>query len=153
MAGGLCVESRLLRQRRAEKIASALFADTFFFLALLNEDDPAHQRALTASAEKKSIVTTEFILLELGNACARAEDHADFLVLVAGMRASSRMTIVPLQTRLLARGLELMGSRSDENWSLTDCISFVVMEEHGLKEALTADRDFEQSGFKALFLS
>lgn len=94
---------------------SGVFADTFFFLALLNEDDPAHQRALTASAEKKSIVTTEFILLELGNACARVEDHADFLALVAGMRASSRMTIVPLQTRLLARGLDLMGSRSDKN--------------------------------------
>ena len=131
---------------------SAVFADTFFFLALLNDDDPGHGLALSASTEREAIVTSEFILLELGNACARAEDHLDFLALVEGMRASSRMTIVPLDAGLLERGLRLMGNRLDKNWSLTDCISFIVMEERGLTEALTADRHFEQAGFKALFL-
>jgi hypothetical protein len=96
------------------------------------------------------IVTTEFVLLELGNACARAEDHADFLALVAGMRASRRVRILPLDSRLFNRGLERMASRPDKDWSLTDCISFVVMEDHDIKEALTADRHFEQAGFTAL---
>jgi uncharacterized protein len=41
-------------------------------------------------------------------------------------------------------------SRRDKEWSLTDCISFVVMKERGLTEALTADHHFEQAGFKAL---
>ena len=96
------------------------------------------------------IVTTEFIVLELGNACARAEDHADFLALVAGMRASSWVKIVPASSELLNRGLELMRECSDKDWSLTDCVSFVVMEEARLQEALTGDRHFEQAGFKAL---
>jgi hypothetical protein len=60
----------------------AVFADTSFYLGLLRADDPAHERALAESRINRTIVTTEFVLLELGNACARAEDHADFLALV-----------------------------------------------------------------------
>ena len=82
--------------------------------------------------------------------CARAEDHADFLALVDGMRSSSRVKIVPAGSALLNRGLQLMGERDDKDWSLTDCISFVVMKEQGVKEALTEDRHFEQAGFVAL---
>jgi uncharacterized protein len=129
---------------------SAVFADTFFYLALLRNDDPAHARALASVAINQTIVTTEFILLELGNVCARAEDHADFLAQVAGMRASPRVRIIPLDSRLLDRGLERMATRPDKDWSLTDCISFVVMEDEGIKESLTSDRHFEQAGFTAL---
>lgn len=129
---------------------SAVFADTFFYLALLNDRDPAHSRALAESQPPRSIVTSEFILLELGNACARAEDHADFLALVAGLRASPRIQIVPLDSQWLSRGMELMASRPDKDWSLTDCVSFVLMREAGIQDALTGDRHFEQAGFRAL---
>lgn len=127
-----------------------VFADTFFYLALLDERDPAHERAVAQSKTNQTILTTEFILLELGNACARAEDHADFLALLAGIRASPRMRVVPLESRLLQRGLDLFAERRDKNWSLTDCISFVVMEDEGMTEALTGDNHFVQAGFKAL---
>jgi predicted nucleic acid-binding protein len=86
----------------------------------------------------------------LGDACSKAKDHADFLSLVAGIRASSRVKVVSLDSGLMRRGLELMRNRPDKDWSLADCISFVVMEEMGLREALTGDRHFEQAGFKAL---
>lgn len=129
---------------------NAVFADTFFYLALLDENEPAHERALAESKISRLIVTTEFILLELGNSCARAEDHADFLALVAGMRASPRVKIIPLSSELFNHGLTRMRERSDKNWSLTDCISFAVMEDEGLREALTGDQHFEQAGFKAL---
>lgn len=129
---------------------SAVFADTSFYLALLRADDPMHPRALAESRAARSIITTEFVLLELGNACAHAADHADFLALAAGLRASPRATVVPLGSQLLERGMQLMGERKDKDWSLTDCISFVVMKEHGLHDALTADRHFEQAGFAAL---
>ena len=98
---------------------NAVFADTFFYLALLDEHDPAHTDALDQSKVNRTIVTTEFILLELGNACARAEDHADFLALLAGIRASSRTRVVPLDSHLLQRGLDLFAERQDKNWSLT----------------------------------
>jgi predicted nucleic acid-binding protein len=128
----------------------AVFADTFFYLALLRQDDPAHARAVARATLNQIIVTSEFILLELGNACARAADHGDFLALIDGMRASPRVRIVALDSRLFSRGLERMASRPDKDWSLTDCISFVVMEDEGIQEALTADQHFEQAGFTAL---
>ena len=129
---------------------SAAFADTSFYLALLDARDPLHDRAIAASIISAcSILTTEFIILELGNACGRAVDHADYLALVGGIRASQRITIVPLDSQLLQRGLDLLASRPDKNWSLTDCTSFVVMQDAGIHEALTADRHFEQAGFKA----
>lgn len=131
---------------------NAVFADTFFYLALLNDDDAAHGRALAESKVSRSIVTSEFILLELGNACARAEDHADFLALVDGMRASPRISIVPLDSELLDRSLQMMAARPDKDWSLTDCTSFVVMQDAGINEALTGDGHFEQAGFKALLV-
>ena len=129
---------------------NAVFADTFFYLALLDERDPSHAQALAESKVKRTLLTTEFILLELGNACARAEDHADYLAVLAGVRASPRTRIISLDSRLLQRGLELFAARPDKNWSLTDCISFVVMQDEGLSEALTGDGHFEQAGFKAL---
>jgi uncharacterized protein len=132
---------------------SAVFADTFFYLALLRDDDPAHERALAESRVNRIIVTTEFILLELGNACARAEDHADFIALVDGIRASERVKVVPVSSQLLNRGLELMSERDDKDWSLTDCTSFVVMKDDQLRGALTADHHFEQAGFVRIFES
>lgn len=125
---------------------NAVFADTFFYLALLNDEDAAHSRAVAESRVNRPIVTTEFVILELGNACARASDHADFVALVDGMRASPRIRILPLSSGLLERGLELMRSRPDKDWSLTDCTSFVAMGETGLEEALTGGSAFRAGG-------
>ena len=52
--------------------------------------------------------------------------------------------------RLFAAGLDLYRNRPDKAWSLTDCISFVVMRERSITEALAYDRHFEQAGFRAL---
>ena len=60
------------------------------------------------------------------------------------------MTIVPLSSELLDAGLRLIANRPDKDWSLTDCISFVVMTRYEIQEALTGDQHFEQAGFKAL---
>jgi len=66
------------------------------------------------------------------------------------LQADPKVTIVPPSSDLLARGITLYAQRPDKHWSLTDCISFVVMEEHGLTQALTADWHFEQAGFEVL---
>ena len=67
------------------------------------------------------------------------------------MERDAELTIIPDSDALYRRGLELYGQRGDKHWSLTDCISFVVMEQEGLREALTGDRHFAQAGFVALF--
>jgi uncharacterized protein len=57
---------------------------------------------------------------------------------------------VAASSELLKRGLALYDGRPDKEWQLSDCISFVVMEDEGITDALTGDRHFEQAGFQAL---
>ena len=129
----------------------SVFADTFHFLALLKADDLHHWRALEFHRVKwRRIVTTDCVLLEVGDACCHPRHHGDFLALYEAVAQDQRMEIVRLTPELLKRAVELFRSRADKNWPLTDCISFVVMQDQGLSEALTADRHFEQAGFKAL---
>ena len=58
--------------------------------------------------------------------------------------------IVPATQALFHRGLERYAARPDKDWTLTDCISFVVMEDEGITDALTGDQHFVQAGFKVL---
>jgi predicted nucleic acid-binding protein len=60
------------------------------------------------------------------------------------------LTIVEANRAIYDAGLNLYAQRPDKDWSLTDCISFVVMKRLRLTEALTADKHFEQAGFKVL---
>jgi len=129
----------------------AVFADTFHFLALLNSSDAAHVRAIEASCVAgREFVTTEFVLLELADALANPRDRVEFFVVRDAIINDASFHIVPASTELLARGIQFYRERPDKEWSLTDCISFVVMDEKGLSEALTGDRHFEQAGFKPL---
>lgn len=129
----------------------AVFADSFHFLALLNQTDPAHARAVVEHRRKwPGIVTTDGVLLEVGDAFCAPRDHDDFLALHDSLPLDARIKIVRLTRELFERGVELFRKRPDKDWPLTDCISFLVMEDAGITEALTADRHFEQAGFKAL---
>jgi uncharacterized protein len=128
-----------------------VFADTSFYLAAVNPRDALH-RAATELAKKLRgpVVTTEYVLIEIGNWLARTGDRPVFLGLIEQVRADRETTIVPASTALFERGLDLYSRRLDKDWSLTDCISFVVMRESRLDDALTADHHFEQAGFRVL---
>jgi predicted nucleic acid-binding protein len=69
------------------------------------------------------------------------------------LRHDPKVMILPSDNQLFQKGVHLYASRPDKEWSLTDCISFVVMTQQRLTEALTGDRHFEQAGFRALLLS
>ena len=128
-----------------------VFADTAYFIALLNGKDTAHGLALSYARRRfREIVVTEFILLELADAFSRPPDRADFLTMDGHVRQTPTYTVVPVSAELLQRGRELFAARPDKAWSLTDCTSFVVMQEHGLTDALTTDHHFTQAGFRAL---
>ena len=129
----------------------ALFADSFYFLALLRWEDNAHARAIAASQNRtERLITTAWILTEEADALAVPAMREGFPRLLAALRADPACTIVPPTQDLFDAGVELYVRRPDKAWSLTDCISFVVMREHGMNEALTGDRHFEQAGFIAL---
>ena len=128
------------------------FADAFYFLALLNEGDAAHTAALRwATAGRGSLVTTAWVLTEVAAAMAAPINRPLFLRLIEGFRTLRTVEVVPAEPERFDRGLDLYSRRPDTGWSLTDCISFVVMTERGLTEALTGDHHFEQAGFRALF--
>ncbi len=126
------------------------FADSFYFFALLNERDPAHGKARAFSGEFRGrIVTTHAVLLELGDGLAKSRRDV-FLPLVRSLEANPRVSLVPCSPELMEEGMSLYSARADKAWSLTDCLSFVVMQREGITEALTGDRDFEQAGFSVL---
>ena len=128
-----------------------VFADTSFYLALLSDRDQHHEQAAQLSARlRRPAVLTEFVLLEIANAMSAARSRNSFIELWTLLRADSTVGVVPVSSDLLQAGYELYVCRQDKDWSLTDCISFVVMQRRGLTDALTADRHFEQAGFSIL---
>jgi hypothetical protein len=129
---------------------NAVFADTFFFLALLNERDEAHACALRFDVIAASLVTTAWIMTEVGDAFSAPENRALFLRLLETLRESPEVRIIGPTPELFERGVEMFRQRPDKEWSLTDCISFVVMRDMNVVDALTGDRHFEQAGFRAL---
>lgn len=96
------------------------------------------------------IVTTEWVLAELGNYLAEGSARKLLAPFIHELRADRRFQILPANHALFNAGLELYESRPDKNWSITDCISFVVMRRRKITEALTSDHHFEQAGFRAL---
>jgi hypothetical protein len=129
---------------------NALFADTFYFLALVNSHDTHHDIAARYDAVQPVLITTAWVLTEVGDALSASENRGIFLELLDLLRGNSDVHIVPPTSELFSRGTELFRQRADKNWSLTDCISFVVMTDKKIASALTADRHFEQAGFQAL---
>ncbi len=129
----------------------AVFADTSFYLAVLNPRDVAHAKALQVGQSiERPVVLSDFILLELGNSLSRLSQRELFAKLVPHLRSHPNVRIIPASRDLLERGFELFSRRGDKEWSLTDCTSFVVMREEALSEALTTDHHFEQAGFEVL---
>jgi hypothetical protein len=88
--------------------------------------------------------------LEVGDALATGPNRRLFPQWLDSLLASAHLEIVPATNDWFFRGLALYRARPDKEWSLTDCISFVVMGERSLTEALTSDHHFEQAGFAAL---
>lgn len=127
------------------------FADTFYLLALFNGEDAGHERALKASAELQgNLVTTDGVLTETADALPDSANRIRCAEFIDDLRQSLRVEIESASRHLFDAGLELYRDRPDKDWSLTDCISFVVMHQQVIDEALTGDRHFEQAGFRAL---
>lgn len=130
-----------------------VFVDTAAWIALINVRDALHLRAQSVYTKllqsKVPLVTSDFVLLEvtdaLGTPALRAHTIAFINILRQGV-----IEIVPLSNETMQKGWTLYGQRPDKERGLTDCTSFVIMQEYGIAEAFTSDHHFTQAGFTVL---
>ena len=135
-------------------MTSRIFLDTGYVIALSVESDEHHNRAEELAeqleAEATRLVTTRAILLEIGNALSKERYRQATVELLDSLEQDPLVEIIPLSEELFAQAFELFRNRPDKEWGLVDCVSFVVMQERGLTEALTTDEHFKQAGFRPL---
>lgn len=128
-----------------------IFIDTSFFLALLDVRDSLNPCARSwANSLKEKLVVTEYVLWETINAASSPLKRPSVHALIDYVRRHPTYEVIPASADLFEAGLRLHADRPDKAWSLTDCISFVIMEQRGIRQALTFDHHFEQAGFEAL---
>lgn len=131
-----------------------VFVDTAAWIALLNVSDMLHNCAEQVMSkllqQKTLLVTTEFVLLEVADALSSPTIRVKTINFINGLRQLRILQIVPISHELFINGWTLYSQRSDKGWGLTDCISFVVMNQQQITTAFTSDRHFEQAGFVKL---
>lgn len=133
---------------------SEVFLDAAYAIALSSPKDQFHDRALHLAnyleTTKTTIVTTRAVLLEIGNALSRLQHRQASVRLLIALETDPNVEIVPLSEDVYLRALQLYRERPDKEWGLVDCVSYVVMRERDIQEALTTDFHFGQAGFRVL---
>lgn len=128
-----------------------VYADTSFFLEVVRPSSTRRRQLIDdLKVAHSQIVLSEFVLVELANALSSGRDRDLCRRLIQSLRDNPMVVIVPCSQEWVQKGWRLFISRPDKGWSLTDCISFVVMRSMRLTHALTTDHHFEQCGFVAL---
>jgi len=128
-----------------------IFVDTSFLVALALPRHSLHARALRwAGSIQERLVTTDFVVCEFINALSDPDERPKAHRTLEWLRRQVDVAILEASRTWVESGLKLHAERSDKEWSLTDCISFDVMEASSLSQALTNDHHFEQAGFEAL---
>jgi predicted nucleic acid-binding protein len=131
---------------------NSVFADSFYFFALVNSNEATHAKAVAfANSFAGSVVTTGWVLTEVADGLSRPGNRELFLEMRQEILTHPSVRVVGFSDDMFERGLKLYSERLDKDWSLTDCISFVVMQDLMIRESLTGDHHFEQAGFTALF--
>ena len=132
----------------------AVFADTSYWLALLNTRDTLHHKAVVMSQQLSAVqvVTSEMVFVELLNSISSGNPRERRAVVsaVQGFGRTDSVIVFPQTTEQFAKALERYKQSADKNWSLTDCASFQIMETERISAALTHDHHFVQAGFEAL---
>jgi predicted nucleic acid-binding protein len=128
------------------------FVDTYALIAWLNGRDQHHaQVSAYLDGFTGQLVTTEWVLMELADALSAPTARSTVVAFLQAVRADPLFDVIGYDPAVYAAGFELFANRLDKSWPLTDCILFEVMTQRGLTDALTADRHFEQAGFRAIF--
>ena len=141
-----------------------VFADTYYWQALIDRADAGHAAAVRMRQQlgSRHIVTSELVLVELLDAMCGAGPHtrAATEASVHCLMSDRNVTVIPMSRSTLSDAMKIYarcplkitrdGSQRSLGWSLTDCASFQIMHARGIRDALTADRHFDQAGFVRL---
>jgi uncharacterized protein len=107
---------------------------------------------MSARSRGSIIVTTEAVLWEWLNALSDPRTRALAAEGYERVHQDPQVEVIPFQPEWTASAVDLYRARGDKHWSLTDCLSFVVMERRGFREALTTDRHFVQANLRPVML-
>ena len=125
--------------------------DTGFLVGLASSRDELRSACLAWSAHGvKQLLLSEYVVVEFLNQMRSPTLRMNAAKLVTAYMHHPQCLYLPASPELFAAGFDLYRLRPDKAWSLTDCISFVVMRERGMTEALAYDQHFEQAGFRTL---
>lgn len=129
-----------------------VFADTGYWVAVMNPRDPLHDRAMQVSRNlgQMRILTSEMVLDELLAALSQTSIRNAAIRGVESIYANPNVEVVPQTSIQFREAFVFFKSRLDKEWSLTDCASFELMKTRGVTDALAHDHHFEQAGYKAL---
>jgi predicted nucleic acid-binding protein len=135
-------------------VKRAVYVDTAWLVALIDQADDLHARALKLARElataKAPLATTDAVLIELANYFARSPLRIEAISWIEQLRAASQWEIVPCDQQLVARAEQLHRQHHDKTWSVTDCIGMIVMRDRKMQDAATTDVGFRQAGFRIL---
>jgi uncharacterized protein len=130
---------------------SEVFADTFYWIALLNPADAFHDTAKGTPVSGR-IVTGVAVQLEVLDAFSMDPLLSPTAIhFWESTNRDPQVTVVPLDAALLESAMDLFQARMDKTWSFTDCISFEIMRTRNITRALSADHHFRQAGFQTVF--
>jgi len=133
---------------------NCIFADACYWIALMNRNDQLYATAvkLREKLSHAQVITTDEVLGEVLNFFAGRGPHLRMMAAQAvdGIRADMRVHVIEQSRTTFDGGLTLYKSRSDKEYSHVDCVSFSLMTQNGIGEALTDDHHFQQFGFVAL---
>lgn len=128
--------------------------DSVCWIAILNANDELQEEADTEYKKlMKSgfhFVTSTAVLNEVANALCKPKYRDSVVEFYKRLQKSQRVKIVFVDEKLWSSGWILYENRPDKEWSLTDCISIVIMQQQNIKDTLTNDKHFEQAGFNAI---
>lgn len=128
-----------------------VFVDTSFYIAFVNPRDALHSLAEEiARNNRQDMLTTEYVLVEVGNWLCDSGNRQVAVELIRRCLDDPRTLVIAGSRDVFLQGLELYAHRQDKDWSLTDCISIEVMQRNHIEDVFSADRHFEQAGFRLL---
>ena len=131
-----------------------VFLDTGYLIALETSDDENHRAASrhwkTFRRKLPPLVTTSLVLSETVTFFNSRGQHAKAVEVGNMLLESPSVALVQVDETLLQPTWEYFQKHADKSYSLTDCISFVVMKDRGISRALAFDKHFFQAGFTKL---